>query len=652
MRERGQSQNGQFRATAIAGTHTVLLALDCDEERRKGLLGFAIQRQVDGQTKWLPSLKVFKSVVPNPPVGTIYDTIQYPIQSFLWGDYTAEPDTDYKFQVYPMYGSPGALQKTDADMAPVDVRTEKEFDRRHGVWFNRGAIASQAFARKFGNQPPPQPDNPKDEETAWLSRGLLEACLAFIDGAKQGEGLRVAAYEFTYKPILDALKNALGRGVDVKIVYHDTTTAKGSDKNANETAMRAAGLPVNDQKVTFRRSKTQIPHNKFIVLLSGGNPVKVWTGSTNFTDSGFLGQSNVGHLVEDGAVAKRYLDFWTVLKGDPERAAARAGAIGLSPNPPCLIPGKSIATVFSPRQTANMLTWYGDRMLDATSAVMFTAAFGVSKQLVGPLAKERPFLRFVLMEKPPAGEAKADLTKDRDLIISYGAVLSDMYTMDDGTVRAKGKIAEFDLEKWYFRKEALYRKTGNIFYIHTKFLLVDPLSDDPLVCSGSANFSANSLQNNDENMLLIRGDTRVADIYMTEFDRIFRHFYFRDIANQQARAGKNADDAFLTENDSWTNSYFKPGAFKTVRREMFFKQPAANWTAQASKDKPLPDEVAKPGRQKAGGKTSTAKKKTTKTASKKKKTKAKKKKTVKKKATRKKSAAKKKVKRKTRKTRR
>ena len=29
-------------------------------------------------------------------------------------------------------------------------------------------------------------------------------------------------------------------------------------------------------------------------------------------------------------------------------------------------------------------------------------------------------------------------------------------------------------------------------------------------------------------MLLIRGDTRVADIYMTEFDRIFRHFYFRD----------------------------------------------------------------------------------------------------------------------------
>jgi phosphatidylserine/phosphatidylglycerophosphate/cardiolipin synthase-like enzyme len=62
-------------------------------------------------------------------------------------------------------------------------------------------------------------------------------------------------------------------------------------------------------------------------------------------------------------------------------------------------------------------------------------------------------------------------------------------------------------------------------------LLIDPLSNDPLVCSGSANFSKNSLTANDENMLLIRGNTRTADIYMTELDRIFRHFRARDIIN-------------------------------------------------------------------------------------------------------------------------
>ena len=100
-----------------------------------------------------------------------------------------------------------------------------------------------------------------------------------------------------------------------------------------------------------------------------------------------------------------------------------------------------------------------------------------------------------------------------------------------------------------------------MFFIHTKFLLIDPLSDDPLVCSGSANFSSGSLLQNDENMLLIRGNTRVADIYMTEFDRVFRHFYFRDIANELA-AAKTSDDAkaiFLDETDAWSDSYFKAG---------------------------------------------------------------------------------------------
>src|SRR6266849_78931 len=34
--------DGDFEARAIAGTHTVLIALDCLEARRKGLKGFAL----------------------------------------------------------------------------------------------------------------------------------------------------------------------------------------------------------------------------------------------------------------------------------------------------------------------------------------------------------------------------------------------------------------------------------------------------------------------------------------------------------------------------------------------------------------------------------------------------------------------------------
>lgn len=38
--------------------------------------------------------------------------------------------------------------------------------------------------------------------------------------------------------------------------------------------------------------------------------------------------------------------------------------------------------------------------------------------------------------------------------------------------------------------------------------------------------------------LLIRGDTRVADICLTEFNRIFRDFCSRDVINEMAEAAK------------------------------------------------------------------------------------------------------------------
>ena len=66
-------------------------------------------------------------------------------------------------------------------------------------------------------------------------------------------------------------------------------------------------------------------------------------------------------------------------------------------------------------------------------------------------------------------------------------------------------------------------------YIHSKFLLMDPLATDPIVVTGSANFSDASTNDNDENMIAIRGDQRVADIYFTEFNRLFNHYYFRSV---------------------------------------------------------------------------------------------------------------------------
>jgi len=586
-----------FEAKSFSGTHTILVALNCTEERRKGLIGFAFEREMMGAggtgPKWLRSQKVFKSVVPDPKSAVDpndprrsqrFYTKDFPVQSFLWGDYGAAPGTAYRFRIVPMYGKPGALTSDPQDELKLEIETEKEWEEgvSHGVWFNRGAIASQKFAEEFGNAPPKNLDDPTDPEVVWLSRGLLEACLNYIGGTPAGDALRVAAYEFTYAPILNELKRAVERGVDVQIVYHDTSDAPGQP---NETAMQAAGLPINDQKTTFRRSRTKIPHNKFIVRLGGGtDPVEVWTGSTNFTASGFLGQTNVGHRVADSATAKQYFEYWKLVTTDPERAVARDGAMALTPNPAEVISEKSIVRLFSPRKTAELLGWYGRRMLDSANSVWFTAAFGVTAELVDPIAERRDQMRFVLMEKPATAAVKTKLTEELShVILSYGIPLGEIYAMKNGKPTARKPIQEFALDKWFF-KEELYRpkNDGFVFFVHTKFLLIDPLSDDPLVCSGSANFSPDSLLQNDENMLLIRGDTRVADIYMTEFDRVFRHFYFRDIANELAAKGDGAAAIFLDETDGWTDSYFKPNTVKANRRLMFFRPPKTTWFANAA----------------------------------------------------------------------
>jgi hypothetical protein len=124
------------------------------------------------------------------------------------------------------------------------------------------------------------------------------------------------------------------------------------------------------------------------------------------------------------------------------------------------------------------------------------------------------------------------------------------------------------------------------------------------------------LLQNDENMLLIRGNPRVADIYMTEFDRVFRHFYFRDIANELAGSARSdhAVSTFLDETDRWSQSYFQPGTLKFNRRLMFFEKPAGTWFTNAMAG----DEqtIAKPARKKPSVKKArvrrTAKKRTAK----------------------------------------
>jgi hypothetical protein len=58
---------------------------------------------------------------------------------------------------------------------------------------------------------------------------------------------------------------------------------------------------------------------------------------------------------------------------------------------------------------------------------------------------------------------------------------------------------------------------------------------------------------------------RVADIYLTEYHRLFMHFVYRGWANSLP----TNPDMHLEETDSWTTAYYVPGSWKADQRRLF-----------------------------------------------------------------------------------
>ena len=541
---------------AVAGTYVVTLGWDIVEGGVKnGLLGFAIQRidHTENETHYMRGMKTFPSS-PQLPLGGTASSHEQPFQTFQWADYAAKPEHRYTYTLVPMYGEPGALR--DGPSLAVDVATESEWGGMHSVFFNRGAIASQEYARRFQNKPPNVVGKPAYD---WLSRGLLESIVTFIGKATgAGFGLRVAIYEFQWPAILAALAAAAARGVDVRVLFDAIENANEDPVHKNEEAIEAAGIDGLCKGLT----EGKIMHNKFIVLLRNAQPVEVLTGSTNYTENGLFGHLNCSHVVNDAAVAAKFLAYWTELQKDRAISDLKPWDDENSPKPPNP-PDPGTHEVFSPQTGKSTLTRYAEISDGAARALFMTFAFGMNKAFVPVFMQEDGVLRFALMDKEGSGkgaaQAKQTIAKIRELKNAVVAVGQNI-TMNefDRWLKELNGVPSADFVRW----------------VHTKFMLVDPLSDDPIVITGSANFSDPSVDTNHENMLVIRGDTRVADIYLGEFMRQFSSYAFRDAAHAatQGESSENFRPQNLFTDNSWINRYEGAGTSGALRRLYFSGQ--------------------------------------------------------------------------------
>ena len=331
------------------------------------------------------------------------------------------------------------------------------------------------------------------------------------------------------------------------------------------------------KKIFLPRTNVSICHNKFIILLKDGKPIEVWTGSTNLTDGGIYGQSNVGQIMRNEDIAKQYFDYWTQISGDPKGSKARDWLAENNPNlklrdpanptaPMDDFPENFVGAIFSPRKDYGMMDWYAERIKEAKNSVFLTSAFSIDKRFAAIFNKDsehgdkNSFLRYLIVESESAPYIKIHLPSIRKCDqnrVAWGDKLDNRKGVDNDEELA----------------ESLTGLNSHVNYLHTKYMIIDPLTDDPIVVSGSANFSEASTNKNDENMLILRGNTRVADIYVTEFMRLFNHFKTRNESNKLSDAAY-VKSQHLNPKDNWKNKYYKKGNAEYNERLLFSNEDA------------------------------------------------------------------------------
>lgn len=546
-----QRGNNGLTVNAVAGTHVVVLGWDMAKADIHTLkvLGFAVRRtrSSDGEVIWMTGMKTFEGVEPAPAPGVGVSSLRHPFQTFQWADYSASPGENYIYRVAAMAGLPNDL--SEAVTVDVTVTTERVDLGRHAVFFNRGSIASQAYANRFQNLPPNEVGQAAFD---WLSRGLIESLETFIDQAGNGDSLRGAFFEFKNKRVYARLKAAKARGAAVKILYDGDSQRAGNEEHLQGSGIVRSTAP--------RTRSGSFAHNKFLILSRAGQPEEVWTGSTNLSENGIFGHSNNAHLVRDRAVAEKYTAYWELLEDDKTVKPTATVATPLSPVPPPAGAGDTVA-VFSPRTDIAALDWYAALAGGANRGLFMTFAFGMDERFAQVYDQTDDTLRFALMEKKGNGKT----------FKVQAARVDQIRRRPNATVAVGAKIELNTFDRWLAETDRAVNE-AHVLYVHTKYMLIDPLGTDPIVVVGSANFSKASTITNDENMLVIRGNQAVADIYLGEFMRLFTHYAFRE--SLKFKGATDPAQALLrkhlVKDTSWVDGgYFRTGADRHLRRLYF-----------------------------------------------------------------------------------
>jgi hypothetical protein len=323
-------------------------------ERIKDCRGFALWRDVtnDGKAELEPVSTWVGWAKDDPPESGHHESSEtWPIQRYMWSDFLVRPGQTVRYQVVPMIGVAADLHSDREQATPWSemVSIDGTADEGLAAWFNRGVLATQALVRRLSDAEPWKTQLTKimatrgDKTRDWLSGELRLAMLALLAEieATPAARLRAALFELDDPDLQDALLRLKDRA---EVVLANGTHKDGADENGEaRDRLEAGGVNVYP-----RRVKQGLAHNKFLVCLDpSGKARQVWTGSTNWTQTGLCTQVNNGLLVTSDALADVYDKQWEQLRhaADDGPKTLRAKNAKALPDPPVAV-GAARASVW------------------------------------------------------------------------------------------------------------------------------------------------------------------------------------------------------------------------------------------------------------------------------------------------------------------
>jgi phosphatidylserine/phosphatidylglycerophosphate/cardiolipin synthase-like enzyme len=330
------------------------------------------------------------------------------------------------------------------------------------------------------------------------AQGLVSLTGHIIDYINAADAtLDICVYNISDAVFVAALINAHNRGVQVRIITeHDNL-------NSQTTALTSAGIPVIDDAYGSN-SGSSLMHNKFMVvdyLGTGDSANTVWTGSMNWTTTMNTTDANNGITIKSQGVAGAYTTEFNEMWGSS----------GATPN--------SSLSKFGYRKSDNITHLF---TIDGHQVgVYMSPSDHVETAINNAIAAANYDIAFCILA----------FTRD-DIMLSMKAKWDDNLNYPDFQVEGifDSQNAGSSYSQWWnmsgsgsipwsppadVSKDSLSPASA---LLHHKYMVIDGdhPDSDPIVITGSDNWSNNAMENNDENILVIH-DTRLANLYLQEF---------------------------------------------------------------------------------------------------------------------------------------